>query len=178
MKEIELIKAFLGCLVNDEKAKIKSCGLRRKKDINIVKSYLDYLGLPAEDIDKIEFKKSGPDVIAVREFGQGRAQKKIMVEAKGGGYFYNFYTMLGQFICYVRSPSSYYWFGFLLPTSWRDKVKRYLTLDSGEIKPIVRDIVGRYTKNGQGLYFYWVSDDRKIKRETWLQTLTRATTTD
>ena len=148
-----------------EKISISTIDQRRQ-----AKEIFKMNGIEVSLIDKIDFHSNEEDIYGYYTFKQGRPQKRLIVEAKGGNTYYNFYTMLGQFISQKKSPSSYYWFAFALPISWRDKVKNYLTIN-GEIKPVIHDIIERYTKSGQGLWFYFVKDNGEIVKETWKQAL-------
>jgi hypothetical protein len=175
MKEINVIKFTLLHLINSELVKIESCSLPRKADIRLVKNFLVRKRVPRELISEIEFTgKRGTDIIGRYEFKQERPIRILIIEAKGGSYFYAIYTMFGQFICAKTSPSPYYWFGFTLPGFWRPKVRKYLiNAENGRMKPIIKDLIKKYTKNGQGLYFYWVNTNGGVNKETWRQTLTR-----
>lgn len=172
IKEHEIIRAVIIHLVKKEKAKIKTIAVKKKYEKGI-KDALRKCGLTKEDMDEIDFKRGGPDIIAHLQFGQGRAIKKLKIEAKGGSYKYGIYTALGQMACDVDSPSSYYWFGLAFPKSWRRTIQNWLVTEKMDIKPIVRDVIELYTKSGQGLYFYFVDENGKVMKETWRQTLLR-----
>ena len=173
MDEKDVIKHLLIYLIKEARgrARIETCSIRTKSEEKEVKDFLTGKGIGDTIINNIEWARNKEDIRAAVYWNQGRKIKELVIEAKGGDVFYNFYTLLGQFICSKRSPSTYYWFGFGLPISWRPKVRRYLR--NAKIKPIIYDLIQRYTKKGQGLYFYWVDEKGGVDKETWRQTLTR-----
>lgn len=159
-------------LIVNETFTPQKISVRTNEEIAAVIALLRAGHIPEHVINLIHTR--GPeekeDIYGYFTFNQNRPQKRLTVEAKGGDVYYNIYTMLGQFLVLTKSPSSYYWFALALPASWQIKVKEYLTND-GEIKPIINDIILKYTKRGQGLYFYFVNPNGTVNRKTWRQTL-------
>jgi len=174
MKEHEVIAKTALYLINERHAKIKEISTPKKHEQYIKKTLSD--SVSREIIDDIKFSRKGKDIVADLDFKPGKTlkpgktQKHLEIEAKGGTVYYNFYTSLGQFICLKKSPSTYYWFAFALPYSWRKEIRKMLR-DSDRIKPIIEDIIRKYTKNGQGLWFYFVDNSGNVKKETWTKTL-------
>lgn len=172
LKEHEIIAYVSTHLMSNENAEIESIALKKKSYRDLVCSHLINSSVNRGKIDSIKFKTTGDDIVAYYQFNTGKRQRKMIIEAKGGNVFYNFYTSIGQFICGKKSPSTYYWFGFAFPFSWRKKIRKYLKND-GEINPLIKLLIKEYTKNGQGLWFYFVKSNGEIIKETWNQTLTK-----
>jgi hypothetical protein len=166
MEEFKIVTYTALHLINQENAVVKQICVSNKNQKQYLLDVFKENNISIELCDKIEIKTKEEDILAYYQFKTRRTQKVITVEAKGGDVFYNFYTMLGQFICLKKSPSSFYWFAFALPASWKTKIKNTL-LNNGKIKPLISDIIKNYTKNGQGLWFYFVDDDFTIEKITW-----------
>ncbi len=166
MEEYKIITYTSLHLIRCENAIIKticlSNNIQRKFLLNVFKKN----NIPYDIYNKIEIRTKEEDILAYLQFNTGRTQKVITIEAKGGKVFYNFYTMLGQFMCLKKSPSTFYWFAFAIPSSWKLKIKKTLLYD-GKIKPLISDIINNYTKNGQGLWFYFVNEDYSVEKITW-----------
>ncbi|MFW5928265.1 MAG: hypothetical protein ACOCSL_03595 [Thermoplasmatota archaeon] len=170
LNEHEIIASVSVYLLNEGNADIESIAVKRNSHRGFIKSKLQKNGISKKKIENITFNTKGTDINAYYEFDTGRIQRRMIIEAKGGTTHYNLYTALGQFICSKKSPSTYYWFGFAFPYSWREKTRERLT-NGGEINPIINLLLDEYTKNGQGLYFYFVKENGETTKETWRQTL-------
>ncbi|OGB89321.1 hypothetical protein A2625_04050 [candidate division WOR-1 bacterium RIFCSPHIGHO2_01_FULL_53_15] len=171
MKEHEVIAKTLVYLIKKEQAEINSVATPKKHE-KYIKKAINNAGLTKNQINLITFKQVGADIIAVLKFKSGRPQKRIQIEAKGGNVYYGIYTALGQFICLKESPSTYHWFAFAFPLRWREKIRKWLLTPKERIKPVIRDIINLYTKNGQGLWFYFINEKTgKAIKETWETTL-------
>lgn len=178
MTESKVIARTLIYLIKNQGFVVDRISIRTIKERQLVINELKKAGIKNSVINRInkpngKIKNSygNEDINGYLTFKQGRPQKRIMIEAKGGNVFYNYYTMLGQFITLKKSPSRYYWFGFALPDTWEGKIKKYMTDKDGKIKSIIMDIIEKYTKNGQGLYFYFVYSNGSVVTKTWKQTL-------
>jgi len=153
-------------------ARITKVSVREKKHDDHIRNFLLKNKIERNAINKIEFKRREEDIVADLRFGGKKKQKQLEVEAKGGEVYYGIYTSLGQFLCLKKSPSTFYWFGFAFPFSWREPVRKALR-SNDTVKPVISDIIRKYTKNGQGLWFYFVKDDGSVLQETWKKTLGR-----
>lgn len=170
MKEFEVIAHTLKYLIHDKGFIPENLSIRKISERKYVEKYLIRENIPKALVANITFNGSDEDIKGYFHFNQNRRIKRLVIEAKGGNIYYNIYTMLGQFLTMKKSPSSYYWFGFALPMKWENKIKNLLT-HKDEVKPIIQDIIDTYTKNGQGLYFYFVDDLGKVTQKTWNKVL-------
>ena len=172
MEEQKVIYYTVKYLIEKREADISQISVQKLKYDKYIIRKLKNSAIPDYKINNISFKRTEGDIIAHFKFKSSRRQKYLVIEAKGGDVYYGLYTCLGQFICSKNSPSTYYWFGFALPYSWRIQFRKKLKNEDGtQILPIVNDIINNYTKNGQGLWFYFVKEDGTVIKETWKQTL-------
>jgi len=170
MEEYKIITYTALHLIKSENAIIKRICVNKKIQREYLINAFKKNGIKSDIYDKIKIKTKEEDILASLQFKTGRTQKVIVIEAKGGSVFYNFYTMLGQFICMKKSRSTFYWFAFALPSSWEVKIKNAL-LDNGKMNPLISDIIKNYTKNGQGLWFYFIDEDYSVKKFNWKEFL-------
>lgn len=169
MTESQVIARTLLHLIQKQNFTVESISIRTEVETEVIKQNLRDNNVSELTINKINVYRNRADIQGHFKHGQKNKSRILTVEAKGGEVFYNFYTMLGQFITMKKSPSSYYWFAFALPITWKEKMKEYM-MQNGKIKPIIGDIIKKYTRNGQGLYVYFVSDTN-VKKYTWGQLL-------
>lgn len=175
LKEYEVIQNVVLYLIN-KNAKIIKVSVRKKELIKSIKEFLKNNGISENVINQIEFKTEEEDIIANLRSSKMKTIRKLVFEVKGGERFYSIYTALGQFICSKKSLSTYYWFAFAFPYSWRKEIRKkllYKNNNNNNIVPIVLDIIERYTKKGNRLYFYFVKDNGEVIKETWRQTLSK-----
>lgn len=179
MKEHQVIMRTALYLLKEKNAKILRMSVGQHR--TYIKNSLLKNGVAKDAIMKIEFKGASGncvrgkglikgDIVADLTFGEKHVQKVLQIEAKGGDVYYGIYTALGQFLVCKHSRSQYYWFAFAFPYSWRKQLRKVLRCD-GKVKPVVDDIIKQYTKQGQGLWFYFVRNDGYVKQETWKHAL-------
>ena len=171
MEEHKVIANVALYLIKEQGAEISEISIQKKQYDAYISNFLVNNGVTRNVVKNISFKRKEEDIIAHFRFSTGRKQKYLEIEAKGGNVYYNFYTCLGQFMCLKKSPSTYYWFAYALPYSWRRQIRKMLRDSDGNIKPIINDIILKYTKRGQGLWFYFVKNDGSVVKETWKHTL-------
>lgn len=122
-------------------------------------------------INEISYNTTRHDILGAYYHGRKRHNKRIIIEAKGGNVMYAIYTVIGQLICSRDSPSSYWWFGFACPNTWRKYIYNKMTINK-QIRPLVNEMI-KFTHNGQGLYFYFVDEPGFVERITWKRFLQR-----
>ena len=123
--------------------------------------YEDFRRKNKLNFDLFHNNQSKSDIRVSLDFETSRKQKDLMIEVKGKNkrdIFYNFYTLLGQFLCKAKRISSYYWYGLGVPYSWKDKIK-----DKFKDNELIEKIYKIITKNGQGMYFYFVDDSGDVE---------------
>ncbi len=174
MKEYKIILHTLKYLISEEKFIPEYVSIPILKERKFVKNKLSKIDEELiENITKFSGSKQIADIKGYYKHNRSTRQRIMTIEAKGGDIFYNFYTMLGQFLTLTITPSDYHWFAFAVPLSWKEKIKNSLR-HNDEIKPIINDIINKYTsqKSKQGLWFYFVDDNSgMVIKETWRKIL-------
>ena len=123
-------------------------------------------GVKDNNVRNLQNRRNGPDIDGHFEFNTGRLQRRLSIEAKGGTVRYNFRTVLGQLLELMDSPSDYRWYDLALPADWQSYVYRRLTRD-GNVNAVITLVIKNFSKNGQGLYFYWVTEEGDVSQSTW-----------
>lgn len=169
LSEHEIIAAVALHLIKKDKWKVSKISAKTVHH-RFIKNELLRNGISRNVIGKIDFKTREEDILARPQFGTGRTQKKVIIEAKGGTYLYAIYTAIGQMVCSLDTESSYTWFGFAFPLEWKRHIRRYL-MKNGKIKPVINNIIKKCSKTSRRLFFYFVDKNSNVIRETWKQTL-------
>lgn len=170
MKEHQVISHLLVHLVKKKSFIPSVVSARKKSQQSMIKRALTKSKIEKRLLEGIEYRTTKDDIAGHFMHGKRSKDRKLIIEAKGGSVFYNFYTMLGQLITKILSSSHYNWFAMAVPAAWEEKIKDLLT-HKGKVKPIIEQIIQSHTRGGQGLWFYFVESDGTVYRKTWKQVL-------
>ena len=123
-------------------------------------------------INNLPYNLSREDIKGTYFHERNRANRKIIIEAKGGNEMYAIYTVIGQLICSRDSSSPYWWYGFSCPESWKSEIHKRLSIN-GKIRPIISVFITEFTRKGQGLNFYFVRENGDVESITWKRFLSK-----
>jgi len=167
MKEYHVVLHTVFHLIKNEKFTLETLSIKSRKDKkDIEKKLKDDLAITG-----ISFKREGADIGGHFKHGKKTIDRRLIIEAKGDTVGdkinYNLYTVLGQLIFKMKKKSNYNWYAIAVPRSWMKNIKALFTVD-GEINPVIDALIkGIIGKNGQGLWFYLVDNNKKVEKKPW-----------